>query len=153
MAAKSCDLYSDNSKWLRMTTGIIPENLVQIEAFTAEIQMFPFSVAILNMAKKRDICWRAFVPLQHTLKWSTFIKKWGQDGPKRVFHKIQDGGQTMWPTYAIFELVWWFHPRTIPIKFGKLSKVIGRTYKKKKTNKQKTKKKKQIKKPTEVKTI
>ncbi len=22
-------------------------------------------------------------------------------------------------TYAIFELVWWFHPRTIPIKFGK----------------------------------
>ncbi len=33
----SHDLLSDNSKWLRMTTGIIPENFIEIEAIPAEL--------------------------------------------------------------------------------------------------------------------
>ncbi len=107
MAAKSYDLLSDNSKWLRMTTGIIPGNLAKIEVFPAEWYMAPFLVAILNMLirlkiRLRDICRRAFVPLQQTQRWLTFVKKWGQDGPKHVFCQNPRWQPHMWPRYAIF---------------------------------------------------
>ncbi len=50
MAAKSYDLLSDNFKWLRMTIAMMPESLVEIEAFPAELSMAVFSVAILNIS-------------------------------------------------------------------------------------------------------
>ncbi len=49
MAAKSHDLLSENVKFLRITTGMIPESLVEIEAFPADLPMAAFSVAILNI--------------------------------------------------------------------------------------------------------
>ncbi len=48
---------------------------------------------------KCNIFWKPIVPLQYTLKWLVFIKKWAQDGPKCIFCQIPNSDQTMSPRY------------------------------------------------------